>query len=202
MTTSSKNTKNVDPKNTPIDCVHQMVSTGNIEKTITQLGWLHSIGDFCVLGPQGCGKSTIVSELAARMGASITHVVLYGDMTSREILQQRETQLETGDTVWRNSALVRASLEGNWAVLEGLDRLDKGCLATLNQLVTDRQLQLFDGSRLLRHDRYDAIKTAENWSDEEMANRFVLISIIISFGIYNDFKEFPNMFPSCNDYYY
>ncbi|KAG8240059.1 hypothetical protein J437_LFUL019626 [Ladona fulva] len=43
-----------------------------------------------------------------------------------------------------------------------------------DQLVHDRELQLYDGQRLLRHDRYDAIKEENKLTDEEMAKSGVL----------------------------
>jgi len=64
--------------------------------------FIHESGnDFCLLGPRGSGKSTIVKELAARLGytqSAMETVVLYQDMNSRELLQQRR-MLENGDTV-------------------------------------------------------------------------------------------------------
>lgn len=37
-----------------------------------------------------------------------------------------------------------------------------------NRLIHDRELQLYDGSRLLRSDRYDAIKQENSLADEDM----------------------------------
>jgi hypothetical protein len=42
------------------------------------------------------------------------------------------------------------------------------------RLIHDRELSLFDGRRLLRHDRYDEIKTSNNFTENEMKDRFVL----------------------------
>ncbi|CAG4971078.1 unnamed protein product [Colias eurytheme] len=114
----------------------------------------HSVGDFCIVGPKGCGKSLLVSQLASLLGYTIEPIVLYQDMTARDLIQQRTT-LDNGDTVWRNSALVEAALKGRMAVLDGLHRIHASTLAVLHRLVHDRELQLHDGTRLVRHDRYD-----------------------------------------------
>ena len=53
-------------------------------------------------------------------------------MTSRDLIQQRTT-LENGDTVWRNSPLVSAALEGKLAVLDGLHRVHPSTLAVLHR---------------------------------------------------------------------
>lgn len=37
-----------------------------------------------------------------------------------------------------------------------------------HRLVHDRELQLYDGKRLLRHDRYDYVKQKYKFSDEDM----------------------------------
>ena len=39
------------------------------------------------------------------------------------------------------------------------------------RLVHDRELSLFDGSQLLRKDKYEAIKTEQGLSDAEMTHR-------------------------------
>lgn len=53
-------------------------------------------------------------------------------MTSRDLIQQRET-MQNGDTVWRNSPLVNAALEGKLAVLDGIHRVHTSTLAVLNR---------------------------------------------------------------------
>ena len=39
------------------------------------------------------------------------------------------------------------------------------------RLIHDRELTLFDGTRLLRHDKYDHLKEMEKLMDEDMAKR-------------------------------
>ena len=41
--------------------------------------------------PQGCGKSVVINEFARRLGYDTDSVVMYNDMTSRDLLQQRHT---------------------------------------------------------------------------------------------------------------
>ena len=55
----------------------------------------------------GCGKSVIVQKLADILGYDLEPIMLYQDMTARDLLQQRTT-LANGDTVWRFSPLVEA----------------------------------------------------------------------------------------------
>jgi len=132
----------------------------------------HSVGDVCLIGPRGCGKSALVKQMTDLLGYRTETIQLYADMTARDLLQQRTTT-ETGDTVWRLSPLVEAAIEGKLAVLDGLHRVHRGTLAVLQRLVHDRELQLYDGSRLLGQDKYDVIKEENGLSDKEMADRGV-----------------------------
>ncbi|XP_047029984.1 von Willebrand factor A domain-containing protein 8 [Helicoverpa zea] len=134
----------------------RVVKTAYQSELLNELLLSHSVGDFCIIGPKGCGKSLLVSQLSSLLGYTIEPIVLYQDMTARDLVQQRTT-LDNGDTVWRNSALVEAALKGHMAVLDGLHRIHASTLAVLHRLVHDRELQLHDGTRLLRHDRYDEL---------------------------------------------
>lgn len=116
----------------------------------------HTAGDFCIIGPSGCGKSVIAKKFAEILNYEIEPVVLYQDMTSRDLIQQRDT-LINGDTVWRNSPLVNAALEGKIAMLDGIHRVHTSTLSVLHRLICDRELQLHDGQRLIQHDRYDKL---------------------------------------------
>lgn len=54
-------------------------------------------------------------------------------MTARDLLQQRYT-LPNGDTAWRPSPLVTASIEGKLLILDGIDRVNIGTLSVLSRL--------------------------------------------------------------------
>ena len=79
---------------------------------------------------KGCGKSTLVKKMASLIGYHAEPILLYQDMTSRDLLQQRTT-LANGDTAWRPSALIEAVLNGHIAVLDGLHRINGGTLSVL-----------------------------------------------------------------------
>ncbi|XP_021936474.1 von Willebrand factor A domain-containing protein 8 isoform X2 [Zootermopsis nevadensis] len=143
------------------------IETSYQEQLLAQLLQSHLVGDFCIIGPRGCGKSATVNRLAALLNYQIEPIVLYQDMTSRDLVQQRTT-LPNGDTVWQNSPLVTAALEGKMAVLDGIHRIHPSTLAVIQRLVHDRELQLHDGRRLVRHDRFDEYKTRHNLSEQQL----------------------------------
>ncbi|XP_041921214.1 von Willebrand factor A domain-containing protein 8 isoform X1 [Alosa sapidissima] len=132
----------------------------------------HFVKDICLIGAKGCGKSVFVREFAEMLGYTIEPMMLYQDMTARDLLQQRYT-LPNGDTAWRASPLVNAAQEGKLVVLDGIHRVNLGTLAVLSRLLHDRELALYDGTRLLRWDRYQAMKQELQLSDEELQKRSV-----------------------------
>lgn len=129
--------------------------------------------DFCIIGPKGCGKSATVFRLANLLNYDVESVVLYQDITSRDLVQQRTT-LANGDTVWNNSPLIQAALDGKLAILEGIDQVHPSTLSVIHSLVHDRDIQLYDGKRLVRHDRYEEIKKRNNMTDEDMSSSQIL----------------------------
>jgi MoxR-like ATPase len=129
----------------------------------------HSIGkDICVLGPRGEGKSFLVHKFARLLGyAPVESIFLYADMTARDLLQTRTTN-QLGETVWKRSPLVDAALDGRLAILDGLDRLSMGTIAILVRLVEDRELTLFDGTRLVGAERYKWMQQSLGLSEVQL----------------------------------
>ncbi|XP_042541330.1 von Willebrand factor A domain-containing protein 8 isoform X2 [Dipodomys spectabilis] len=132
----------------------------------------HMVKDMCIVGGKGCGKTVIAKNFADVLGYNIEPIMLYQDMTARDLLQQRYT-LPNGDTAWRSSALVNAALEGKLVLLDGIHRVNAGTLAVLQRLIHDRELSLYDGSRLLREDRYLCLKEELQMSDEQLQKRSI-----------------------------
>lgn len=130
------------------------VATDYQDAVLADIMQSYAVGDICLIGAKGSGKSLLAAELANRLGQTIEPLVLYQDMTARDFVQQRTTRIN-GDTVWRDSPLVRAARNGHVAVLDGVHRIHSSTIAVLHRLVHDREVQLFDGTRLIRHDKYD-----------------------------------------------
>jgi len=149
------------------------VNTPHHDAVLAKMLQSHMTKDFCLMGPRGSGKSMLVKQFADILGYHVEPIMLYQDMTSRDLLQQRAT-LPNGDTVWRPTPLVTAALEGNLAVLDGVHRVNAGSFSVLHRLVNDRELQLFDGTRLLSVERYEDIKKETGLTDQEMKDRQML----------------------------
>ncbi|CAD5122119.1 DgyrCDS10568 [Dimorphilus gyrociliatus] len=152
--------------------IEEFVATGYHDNMLAEMMLSHKVHDLCIVGPRGCGKSIVVNQFANMLGYNVEHIMLYQDMSARDLLQQRTTT-QSGDTIWQPSALVTAAREGSLVVLDGVHRANAGTFAVLQRLIHDRELSLFDGTKLMGHDRYNELKSKHSLTDEELANRNV-----------------------------
>ncbi|XP_056108158.1 von Willebrand factor A domain-containing protein 8 [Rhinichthys klamathensis goyatoka] len=148
------------------------IGTPTHDRLLAEMMQSHLVKDMCLIGAKGCGKSMIAREFAEMLGYSIEPIMLYQDMTARDLLQQRYT-LPNGDTAWRASPLVTAAQEGKLVLLDGIHRVNLGTLAVLSRLLHDRELALYDGTRLLRWDRYQTLKEELKLTDQELQDRSI-----------------------------
>uniref|UniRef100_A0A3Q4HWX0 von Willebrand factor A domain-containing protein 8 n=1 Tax=Neolamprologus brichardi TaxID=32507 RepID=A0A3Q4HWX0_NEOBR len=123
------------PKSSPT-----YIHTPSHSQLLAEMIQSHMVKDICLIGPKGCGKSVIAREFAEMLGYSMEPVMLYQDMTVRDLLQQRYT-LPNGDTAWRPSPLVTAAMEGKLLLLDGIHRVNLGTLAVLSRLQEVRVLR-------------------------------------------------------------
>lgn len=77
----------------------------------------------------------MINELAHSHGYTTETIVLYQDMTSRDLFQQRITQ-PNGDTGWNITPLISAALKGHMAILDGIHRLDTSTASSLKRYLT------------------------------------------------------------------
>lgn len=92
----------------------------------------YAVGDLCLIGPRGSGKSMLVTQIAKLLEQNIEPMVLYQDMTARDFVQQRTTTV-TGDTIWRDSPLIRAAKTGSIAILDGIHRIHSSTMSVLHR---------------------------------------------------------------------
>jgi von Willebrand factor A domain-containing protein 8 len=144
----------------------QFVNTQHQSTVLQECLQAHAVGDFCLVGAKGVGKSAIVREFSRALGYETTLICMYKDMTTRDLFERRNTR-ENGDTYWSASALVHAARIGNLAILDGLDMVHPGTIASLSRLVHDRELTLPSGDRLLNKTRYQMMLD-EGMTKEEL----------------------------------
>ncbi|MGH0153922.1 UNVERIFIED_CONTAM: hypothetical protein FKN15_027232 [Acipenser sinensis] len=148
------------------------IRTPSHDRLLAEMMQSHMVKDMCLIGGKGSGKSVIAKEFSEMLGYNVEPIMLYQDMTARDVLQQRYT-LPNGDTAWRPSPLVTAAQEGKLVLLDGIHRVNLGTLSVLSRLIHDRELTLYDGTRLLRVDRYESLKEELQLSDEELQKRSI-----------------------------
>ena len=68
------------------------------------------------------------------------------------------------------------------ACLDGIHRVDSGTVSLLQQLTQDRDMNLYDGSRLLRADRFASVCEEQQWT-EQTANQHGLYKIHPAFRV-------------------
>lgn len=129
----------------------------------------YAVADFCLVGARGSGKTALIVELCRLLNQPLEQITLYKDMSARELIQSRNTK-PNGDTEWVDSSLVKAARNGWTIVLDGLHRLHLSTMSILHRLVHDRELNLFDGSRLVRHDKFDELLNL-GMSEDELNSR-------------------------------
>lgn len=137
----------------------------------------------CV-GPKGCGKSAIASQLAKALDRNAELFSLFKDMTSRDLLLTRRTD-EAGNTVWQKTPLTRAVENGTMVMLDGIDKLSGDTLSSISRLMEQREVDLPDGTRLKAHADFACValahppanKSAKNWITPEVAGMFYWIEV-------------------------
>jgi MoxR-like ATPase len=128
----------------------------------------------CVLAAEGCGKSVMCAWFARALGYAaheMTFVDLFKDVSSRDLFLRRDTDDDSGDTVWVVQPLVRAMLAGHLVVLDGAHRPPPGVLAALTEVLLDGQLTLEDGTKLLNAGAFDALCGELSLRAEQMLAR-------------------------------
>jgi MoxR-like ATPase len=141
-------------------------------QVINALVHAHSSGDICLVGGKGVGKSVVLDYFAWLLGYSVERVQCYKDMSARDLLMNRTTD-EKGNTTWRLSPLVTAALMGQMCVLDGIEQLGGGTLSTLQALMSDREIVLPDGRKLLGHDKYQELSEQTDLSFGQLRQRNV-----------------------------
>ncbi|KAG0268044.1 von Willebrand factor A domain-containing protein 8 [Actinomortierella ambigua] len=157
----------------PFESSEMFVETSYHMTTLVSMMMAHAVGDFCVIGTKGVGKSALMRQFGRNLGYKVEYIPLYKDMSSRDLLQRRSTTF-AGDTVWDNSALVKAALSGALAIMDGIDTLSFGTMATLQRLIHERETALPDGRKLLRAAHYEALQAKHGWSEKQMVEKGLL----------------------------
>lgn len=124
--------------------------------------------DICLIGEKAVGKSYLCKFFAKMFGYNISIFPMYSEMSTRDLFQKRSTD-EKGNTIWVNSILIDAMIRGDLCVLDSIDRLNLDILLSLQTLLQNRYLFLFDGTRFIHELHYNELLKV--FTEEELTRK-------------------------------
>lgn len=106
-------------------------------------------------GHTGCGKTSLIEQIAARMNQSMVRSNMNGQTTVGDFVGM--WTVKGGETVWVDGVLPRAMKEGHWLVIDEIDCADAAILATLNAVLEK------NGVLTLKEKGFEVVKPHENF---------------------------------------
>lgn len=104
-------------------------------------------------GPTGCGKSSIIRQIAARLNLSLQGCVAHSRMEMPELVGHHV--VIDGDLVWQDGPLTIAMREGHIFLLDEMDLLDPATAAGLNGIVEGSPLVIAENGGEVIHPHED-----------------------------------------------
>jgi cobaltochelatase CobS len=99
-------------------------------------------------GPTGTGKSSIVTQVAARLGSPLYVVSCHERMEIPELFGRHV--VSEGSMLWKDGPLVTAlKTPGAWCLLDEVDTLDPGTFIGLNAILEGRSISIPETGEIL-----------------------------------------------------
>jgi len=114
-----------------------------------------------LVGPTGCGKSTLIEQLAARLSWPLIRVAASGGLTESDLLG--EWTVREGETVFNYGFLPRAMKLGAVCLIDEIDGIEPSVAFSIHQLMEDqgRLVLLQNGGELIEpHPDFRLVTTA------------------------------------------
>ena len=113
--------------------------------------------DMFLIGPPGSYRRKIAMRYCEMNGREVEHLVISRDTTEADLKQRKEVT-NGNQTIYVDSAPVRAAIHGRVLLLDGIEKAERNVLPTLNNILENREVQLDDGRYLMSPQRYDQLK--------------------------------------------
>lgn len=114
-----------------------------------------------LVGPTGCGKSTLVEQLAARLNWPVVRVAASGGITESDLLG--EWTVRDGETVFNYGFLPRAMKLGAICLIDEIDGIEPSVAFAIHQLMEDqgKLVLLQNGGEIIEpHESFRLVTTA------------------------------------------
>ncbi len=114
-----------------------------------------------LVGPTGCGKSTLVEQLAARLNWPVVRVAASGGLTESDLLG--EWTVRDGETVFNYGFLPRAMEMGAICLIDEIDGIEPSVAFAIHQLMEDqgKLVLLQNGGQIIEpHESFRLVTTA------------------------------------------
>jgi cobaltochelatase CobS len=138
-----------------------------------------------LVGPTGCGKTSMVEELGALCNAPVKRVNLDGDVRSSDFLGQMMIVVDedSGQTVteWVDGVLPQAMRNGWWLILDEMDAAPAPILMTLQAVLeSGHRLTLKEngGETIKAHPRFRIIATANTLGRGDESGLYVGTNVL------------------------
>jgi len=116
-----------------------------------------------LVGPTGCGKSTLIEQLAARLNWPVVRVAASGGLTESDLLG--EWTVRDGETVFNYGFLPRAMKMGAICLVDEIDGIEPSVAFAIHQLMEDqgKLVLLQNGAEVIEpHKRFRLVTTANS----------------------------------------
>ncbi len=115
-----------------------------------------------LVGHTGCGKTSLLTEIASRINQSVIRSNMNGQTTVSEFVGM--WTVKGGETIWVDGVLPKAMKEGMWLIIDEIDCADASILAILNSVLEK------NGTLTLKEKGHEVIKPHDNFRIFATAN--------------------------------
>src|SRR5574344_1809003 len=113
-----------------------------------------------IAGPSGCGKPTLILQIAARLNWGVEQITLSNKCESLDLIGH--STLRNGELVFEYGPLSRAMINGEILILNEIDLMSAGDLSVLNDVLDGKPLTIIanNGEVIYPHKDFRVIATA------------------------------------------
>ncbi len=119
-----------------------------------------------LVGPAGCGKTTMAEMVAKALGLPFAAIVCTSGMSESHLLGKELQNLSDGSSNYRTTEFVRCYEEGGVFLLDELDAADPNVLLCINSALSNGYINLpgrSDKPRAVKHEDFVCIASANTF---------------------------------------